>query len=511
MAEPGTIRIGTLLVTCLFLVTLNTFAQLVQTGSYQVPLTEENEVRQVLRAGTEHLFVYKPFLLDGDLMMSFTVLDTALKEKYTGGINFGADKTIQLARHGSGRMWFLTRFVDKSRDFGIYGIFMDSSIYTYSRFLNVIPFQPLFFEANTSGAVIAGYYNGRPVALFCNFRTGESKLLPGFFNLPGEINQVTAYDDGRFDVLLVLKTSGYRKSAYLNRYGADGELQKSTVVGSGRERSLIFARHVRTGTDSVLIAGIYGNRAETSRGFFIAAVNPDDTYTLRFYNYGDLHNFFRYLRPTRQERIRERIERKKSKGRPLRFPHRMLVHDFRMDGRNMVLLAEAFYPTYRSGYGGTIRPGNTGIFTYIRPFYPYQRDLAFDGFRYTHGIALGITRSGTISWDNSLALKNIKTFNLQQFMHYLSGEENGYLLYATEEDLTGNKIRNSEVMGIAGTDLSSRKPDSRVPLVESGRNRIFGWYDDVVIQSGIREVRREVSPGNAVNQTVFFIHKMKGR
>jgi len=499
------------MVAILLLVAIRAAAQLFTTGSYEVPLREENETRQVLRAGDDRLFVYKPFLLDGALMMEFKVLDTALQERLSGGINFGTDKNIQLARYGGGRIWFLTRFVDKSRDFGIYGVFMDSSIYTYSRFLNVIPFQPLFFEVNGTGAVVAGYYNARPVAVFCNLRTGESKLMPGFFNLPGEINQVTAYDDGRFDVLLVLKTSGYRKSAYLNRYNSDGELLKSTVVGSGKDRSLIFARHVRTGSDSVLVAGIYGNRSETSKGFFIAAVNPDDTYTLRFYNYGDLRNFFRYLRPTRQERIRERIERKKSKGKPLRFPYRMLVHDLRTDGNNLVLLAEAFYPTYRSGYGGATRPGSTGIFTYIRPFYPYQRDLVFDGFRYTHGIALGIATDGTILWDNSIALKNIKTFSLQQFMHYVPGTENSYLLYATEDDFSGSMIRNSGIAGPARRDDPTRKPDTRAPAAEYGRTRIFSWFNNTMIEWGIRELQREIAPGTKVDQVVFYIHKLEGR
>ncbi|MFM7329126.1 MAG: hypothetical protein ACKO3B_10385 [Bacteroidota bacterium] len=496
---------------CLLLAAVTCGAQLIRTKTYEVALTEEHETRQVLRAGDDHLMVYKPFLQNGRLMINFSVLDTALQETLSGGIDFGNDKSIQLARFGARRMWFLTRFIDKSRDFGIYGVFMDSAIYTYSRFLNVIPFQPLFFEANGSGAVVAGYYNSRPVALFCNFRTGESKLLPGFFNLPGEINQVTARDDGKFDVLLVLKTSGYRKSAYLNRYGPDGELEKSTVVGSGKERSLMFARQVRTGGDSILIAGIYGNRSETSRGFFIAAVNAEDTYTLRFYNFGDLPNFFRFLRPGRQERIRERIERKKSRGKPLRFPYRMLVHDFAVQDGNLVLLAEAFYPTYRSGNAGMVRQGSTGIFTYIKPFYPYQRDMVFDGFRYTHGIALGISKSGTIQWDNSLPLRNIKTFNLQQFMQYVAGGENGYLVYATEDGIAGTMIRGSEVTGLAGNDPGKQRADARLPSVEPGRNRVFSWYGNTLIQSGIREVRREIYPGQTTNILVFHITRLDAR
>ena len=500
-----------LITVCLLLAAVTCGAQLVRTKSYEVALTGENETRQVLRAGDDHLMVYKPFLQNGRLMINYSVLDTALQETLSGGIDFGNDQSIQLARFGARRMWFLTRFIDKSRDFGIYGVFMDSTIYTYSRFLNVIPFQPLFFEANGSAAVIAGYYNNRPVALFCNFRTGESKLLPGFFNLPGEVNQVTAYADGKFEVLLVLKTSGYRKSAYLNRYGPDGELEKSTVVGSGKDRSLIFARQVRTGSDSMVIAGIYGNRSETSRGFFIAAVNADDTYTLRFYNYGDLPNFFKFLRPGRQERIRDRIERKKSRGKPLRFPHRMLVHDLAVHNNRLVLLAEAFFPTYRSSAGGVIRQGSTGIFTYIKPFYPYQRDLVFDGFRYTHGIALGISRSGTIQWDNSLTLRNIKTFNLQQFIQYVQGADNGYLLYATEDDIAGTMIRGSELTGFAGKDPGKQRNDARMPSVEPGRNRIFSWYGNTLIQSGIREVRREVVPGQTSNMLIFQITRLSAR
>jgi len=498
-------------IACLLFTLGSAVAQLQLTGKYEDPLSSDTEYRQVVTCGTKGIFIYQPFLRDGDLQIAFTMLDTALHPKLDGGVSFGNDKSLQMVRYAGNRVWFLTRQTDRSIDFSLYGIFTDTAIYTYTRFVNAIPLQPLFFEVSGSGAVIAGYYNSRPVALFCNLRTGESKLLPGFFNLPGEINQVIPRADGGFDILLALKNSGYRKSMYVNRYSAEGTLEKTIIVASGRERSLMFGRMSTTGKDSLLIAGIYGNRSESSKGIFTAAVNADDTYTLRFYNYGDLKNYFGYLRRTRQERIRERIERRKAKGRQLRFPSRMLIHDLRPEGKEFLLLGEAFYPTYRSGSNAVSRPGSLGVFTYFRPFYPYQRDMAFDGFRYTHGIVIGVTPQGTIAWDNSISLRNLRSFNLVRFTHYIPGTENGYLLYATEDDYTGTIIRKNEVTGTTGKEVRSSRWDNRIPTADGYRSRILEWYGEMMIQWGVRENKVEVSPGTTANQLVFYLHKLRAQ
>ncbi|MEZ4900779.1 MAG: hypothetical protein R2822_03010 [Spirosomataceae bacterium] len=70
-------------------------------------------------------------------------------------------------------------------------------------------------------------------------------------------------------------------------------------------------------------------------------------------------------------------------GKDPKFRYRMLVHDVIKNGDEFVLVAEVYYPVYKSGsnyYNGALRNANR----------------EYDAFRYTHAIVCGFDKSGKL-------------------------------------------------------------------------------------------------------------------
>ena len=288
----------------------------------------------------------------------------------------------------------------------------------------------------------------------------------------------------------------------------EGTSIKNTIINPPRDKNLIFGHMMKTTGDSVILAGVYGKNVEYSRGVFVASINPTGEYTIRYYNFGDLKNFFKYLRVGRQNRIKDRIERKKVKGKKLRFNYRIVVHEFIPYQDHFLMLGEAFYPVYKS----SAYSGGRGL-----PFYNYryntpgswqQQDYTFDGYRYTHAVTIGIAKDGKLLWDNSFEIKNVKSNALDQYVHLIPGK-NLSLLYSYENKLYSKTIQGLEVVESKTEDLMRGLYESDEVRKNSTQNHHLDyWYDDYLLSYGVQELQNKITPRVALNRKVFFINKI---
>jgi hypothetical protein len=184
------------------------------------------------------------------------------------------------------------------------------------------------FRSQKRGALIGGYFNQVPVVLYFSFDSQRSKILPGLLNENGELTQIKTFADGTFDVLISAVNFKKQQTVWIKNYDENGDLQSNFALEPEENKHLIFARAMKTEDNVQLIAGVYGGRnSDYSRGLFLATVGETGLQRLRYYNYGDLENFFKYMKANREKRVKERIERRKIKGKRIRFSYRFLVHE----------------------------------------------------------------------------------------------------------------------------------------------------------------------------------------
>ena len=474
--------------------------QVLQTNRYELPL-EKNDYYEVMPSQEDGIYLYRRLLTQDDDKIEIIKLDTAFTANWKGFLSVDKRMLLMARRAIGGQFYLLFRRPDlKRNNMELYAVSQADGRYTKYEVKNFIPFAPTEFQITEKAALMGGYYNQVPVVVYFSFVTQRSKILPGLLNESGELTQIKTFEDGTFDVLISANNFKKQKTVWIKSYDAEGDLQSNFALQPEDNKHLIFARSMKTKDDVQLIAGVYGGRnSEFSRGLFMASVDPSGVQQLRYYNYGDLENFFKYMRAKREQRIKDRIERRKIKGHRIRFSYRFLVHEIVPYKNQFILLGEAFYPRYKSvdtGYG---------FFTGSPQYSSIRNGRVFDGYSYTHAVVMGFDKNGKLLWDNSFEINDVKTFTLEQFVKLEVQEDRIALLYLFENELRSKIIQDNEVLeGKTFEPIKTIRENEIVKKEETELSKLDYWYQDFFYAYGIQEI---TNPGTG-KRRVFFINKI---
>jgi hypothetical protein len=485
----------------LFLAITGGFGQVDQLERYEIALgdKDENDPYQVTSLAEDGVLIYRRVFGKGqEDMLELIKIDTTLKENWRGYISTQKILRVSHVKSKDNLVFILLKAgFTVSGDFQVIAVNIQDGTYSVYTIKNLIPFNPTDFVVTHQGVMIGGYFNYRPLVLFYSFRTQRAKILPGFYNERGELNQIKTNDNGTVDVIVSANNFERKKCLWIRNYNEEGDLVKTTVLEPEINKNLIFGRSVKRQNDEQVVAGVYGSKnAEYSRGIFVAEINPVGEYSINYYNFGDLQNFFSYMKAKRERRVKDRIERRKVKGKRIRFNYRFLVHEVVPYGDQYVMLGEAFYPryTYISGRG-----------------YGLLRDeRIFDGYQYTHAVVIGFDSQGKLKWDNSFEINDVKTMELQQFVKLSPTDSRIVLLYVYDNLIRSKIIKDNQVVE-GKTENVIKSGYKKVTLKENDieRSKLDYWYTEHFFASGIQLVKIPVSPKDAVYRRVFFINKLK--
>lgn len=482
--------------------------QVLQSNRYEIPAAREERSYEVIPANEDGIFLYRRLITSATDHIELIKLDTAFQEKWRGYLPVDKRFLLMGKRAEHGKLFFLLRYHDYSRNnLELFAIEQANGNFIKYNIRNFIPFTPSEFQVTENAAIMGGYYNQVPVVIYYSFLTEKSKILPGLLNESGELTQVKIYPDGTFDVLISARNFKGQQTVWIKNYDAEGNLQSNYALKPEDNRHLIFARSIKTTNNMQLVAGVFGGRnSQYSRGLFLASIDPSGMQQLRYYNYGDLENFFKYMKAKREQRVKERIERRKIKGKKTRFNYRFLVHEIVPYNNQYILLGEAFYPRYittdRTYYSGFFNPSALYQNSYIRD------GRIFDGYRYTHAVVMGFDLQGKLLWDNSFEINDVKTFTLEQFVKLEVQKDRIALLYLFENELRTKIIKNNEVLeGKTFEPIKTKAENEIVKKEQTDLNKLDYWYSDFFFAYGVQEI---INPGTG-KRRVFFINKIAYR
>jgi hypothetical protein len=495
-------------ITIILALTLNPGAnaqQVFQTNRFEIPTNRYEISFEVVPAQEDGIFLFRKFAAAGNDQFEIIKLDTAFQEQWRGFLPVDKKYILMSKKANRGKLFFLLRYHDFSRnDFVLFAIEHDTGEFIKYSIRNFIPFAPSEFQVTETAAIMGGYYNQVPVVMYYSFHTGKAKILPGLLNENGDLTQVKIYPDDTFDVIICARNFRGQETVWIKNYNAEGELQSNFALDPDGNRHLIFARSIKT-NNMQLVAGVFGGRnSEYSRGLFLASIDPSGIQQLRYYNYGDLENFFKYMKAKREKRVKERIARRKIRGKKIRFNYRFLVHEIVPYNNQYILLGEAFYPRYistdRTYYGGFFNPSALYRNSIIRD------GRIFDGYHYTHAVVMGFDQNGKLLWDNSFEINDVKTFTLEQFVKLEVQGDRIALLYLYENELRTKIIKDDQVL--EGKTFEPIKTSGANEIVKNDQtdfNRLDYWYRGYFYAYGVQEI---TNPGTG-KRRVFFINKIR--
>lgn len=482
-------------------------AQLQQPKRYEIILHDNEPSFSVTPAKENGLFLYR-YLTGADFdQIELVRLDTGFNQLWHGALSVNKNLMLVGRKAEQEFIYFLLRN-QTDNNFELYELEQATGRYHKYEIRSFIRFNPTEFQVTREAVIVGGYFNRIPLVLHFNLISHQSKILPGLFNEEGELTQIKTYPDGSFQVLVSARSRDRQKSLWIKDYNPEGMLLDNYALRPDDRKNLLFARSIKTTNNMEIVAGVYGrHNSEYSRGMFIATVDPSGLQHIKYYNYGDLRNFFKYMKVRREIRVKERIERRKVRGKKVKFNYRLLVHELIEHNDQYILLGEAFYPQYtsvsRSSYNGFFTPYTLGGNSMIRG------DQVFDGYRYTHAVILGFDRNGKLLWDNSFEINDIKTFTLDQFVRLEVEDDKIVLLYLFDNQIRSKIIQNDQVLEGKTVDPLRTSFEQDVAVKDrNGANQLNYWYGEFFYATGTQNIINAVDAGVLPQRRVFFINKI---
>ncbi|NJN41599.1 MAG: hypothetical protein HC811_04515 [Flammeovirgaceae bacterium] len=362
------------------------------------------------------------------------------------------------------------------------------------------PFNSSIFKVLNNSVLIGGYYNSRPLVLHFDLSSKQSKIIPGFFNDPGEITQILTHPDGAFEVLISSKNKDRKKAVWIRRYSNEGDLLSTTILHPKDNLNFIYGVSSRLSDGTQIVSGMYGRNKEYSRGVFISKILDEDTHETSYYSFADLNRFFNYMKAKKEARIKGRIARRKVKGKKVRLSYKLMIHDLIPDKDQYILVGEAYYPHYTTYTGST---------QFISTTYVPGSRMVFDGYIYTHAVVIGISKNGKLLWDNSFEINDIKTFNLQQYVNIKPEKDKVFLFYIHNNIIRTKIIQNQDIIENKSYEAIKLKyPEDQIVTQISELNKLDHWHGEYFYAYGVQQVQNLSEANVDIVRKVFFINKI---
>ncbi len=490
------------------------YAQLEQPQRFEKELVGYESEYDIILGGTEGVILYRTlneYDKKGGQLWDFVLLDTALNVRWQKRLYMEKNISFKGFDYSMESYFFLfQQTTGNSKDLKLLqmmGANGDTLRYTIK---NMVPLSLTEFEVTDGASVLGGYYNNEPVVIHYDFDSKKTKVLPGIFGSKTELVQLKV-DDHSITVMVSGRTFDKRNTLTIKSYSINGDYLNTYTFNPEFDKGLIFGRIADVEDIANLVVGTYGSkRSDFSQGLFLGIVNDENQQQIEYINYGDFENFFNYMKAKRKKRVSDRIDRKKIKGKKIKFNYRLLVHEVFKQGDTYILLGEAFYPKYTTSttYGSGM--GSTQYSSY--GFNDYS-PANFAGYRYTHGVVAAFDSNGKMIWDNSFEIEDVLSYSLEQFIHAAFIDEGIILLYLYDNQIRSKIISGSEVVeGKKFDDLKLSFQDDKVNAYSSSKiGGLEKWYGNTFIAYGVQRIKNLRDSGVKLNRKVFYINKINYR
>ncbi len=366
------------------------------------------------------------------------------------------------------------------------------------------PLQITEFTVVGNAAILGGYANYMPAIIHFDFSSKKIKVLRGIYSNRSELVEVSVDEKQQIlNVIVTEKTYDKRTTLAIKTFDRDGELLQNTRLETKGENNILFGKSTKFNAEKQFIAGTYANRkSKYSNGIFIAELDKSGKQDITYISYGDLKNFFSYMKTKREARVRSRINKRKTLGKRSKIHYKLLVNDIIEKDDKYILFGEAFYPKYSTQYSylnAAIAPryGNRGSGQY------------FDGYKYTHAVVIAFNKKGKVLWDNSFEINDVTSYNLEQYVHASIEEERAVLLYQFENKIRSKIINEDEIIeGKTTKDIETKFAADEAKENNYDIGGLELWYDKYFYAYGVQKIKNLKDGGTKLNRKVFYINKI---
>ncbi|MDP4595764.1 MAG: hypothetical protein NWS92_02215 [Crocinitomicaceae bacterium] len=294
--------------------------------------------------------------------------------------------------------------------------------------------------------------------------------------------------------------SVFSSSAYLQTIDLEGQLSALQKINEGTDKVIKTITVGGVSNDEIAIAGTYSNVVNgASNGIYFATSVNGIVDNISTYNFLEIPNYTSYLPQKTQQRVEKKKERAAKRGKELEANQRIMMHDLIPVDNDFLIIAEAYYPTYRTETRTTYVNGKATTTTV----------QVFDGYQYTHALVAKFNSKGEMLWSQVFKMYLwYKPMRAKQFIRIAGREQNSIkLVYADGRNIY------SKSFSFDGEVLSEKTSNPINTTNENDKIRasysdVIYWYDKYFLSYGSQSIKNKTDDDVKRKRNVLFMNKI---
>ncbi|MEN7550206.1 hypothetical protein AAG747_19960 [Rapidithrix thailandica] len=491
---------------------------------YKVIPAEEHGVLCLLKS--------KKALKGGNRELQFTFLNANL-EKVWEKVH-PTKSTTQLVAYSleDEIVYILTS--EKEFDYEILTVDLRTGLLSIITYQNLRHFDITHFEVANGVFYFGGVVKGHPGVLSYNHRKQHLQVFPSIHQLDADLEEMNV-DKAKGLVTVLLKGSLIpgRKTLFINRYDLEGKSLGNSPYLIDRKVNLLTYRPFTKSAEELLIFGTYSLRNDDkAQGIYVLKSQQlsEEKERIRYYDFGYLSNYFKYLKPNQREKIERKIAKRRAKDKIYKLSSDLFVHELQETEDRIILLAESYEGVrdshspmqsyslnryYRSMLDPMYylhRPSYSSYDNYYGEYMPTrlaEMDLSPgknrpDKFEYVHGIACGFDKEGRLLWDNSYKFQEDTEFELPLESLQVYSRDDSVVFIQPQETVLAYTVTSGSIYADSVHTLPTIIEEEESEYWEFGG--VFKWFENHYLTVGIQEVKNTVIKDKS--REVFYISKL---
>lgn len=332
-----------------------------------------------------------------------------------------------------------------------------------------------------------------------NMFNNRGKEIPYKTKGYSEATDISADHEALLFEVLVKQNPAREKDFALQQYNAKGVRISSTPLSFRKKgKYLKNGKLYLLNQHETIVAGTYTLDNAGAQGLFFTRVNEGEQHDIKHYPFSSFHHFFDYMDEDKQQKIQEKLDKKREKGKSLKLDYQFLIHEIRKIDSNYVMVAEAYYKDYYTDYQTTYMGGM-----------PVTRPVeVFQGYRFTHAIAVAFDKNGNLRWDISLPMDDYLNEKYEQNVSI--NIDSGRVTMAHHDD---NKLHYKVFDQYETVTDKSRKTLRKLYEDDQVRSSHYAhlksWYGDYFLAYGLQRIKNTEREDIGKHRKVFYLSKEK--
>jgi len=353
-----------------------------------------------------------------------------------------------------------------------------------------------FFKVLENTAFLGGSYYEKPIVISFSFFHQKGTVLHGLYDNHLEINGLEV-DEKRNEVNVIVKESRKGKCGLaIQAYSSEGKPLRTIHVPDleGNSLSFISGKMLPVDEKETILVGNYSNNcSDFSKGLYLTRLEEGLEKGTSIIKFGDMKNFFAFMSPKRQKKIKEKIEQKRKEGKELNFSYKLLVHNLLATEKGSALIAEIYYS----------QPKNNSILsTSILGTKSSDKLNHEEEYIFTHTMICEFDKTGKILWDNALVMDNLVSEDLVEQVQVSKLNNKWLLAYLKKGKINLQQLNESEYIG--KKEIYEIKTDKKTKPDEEAN--VAAWYDQYFVVWGTRKIERKQT--DYPLKEVFYLRKL---